>query len=336
MSALKIGVLGCGQVAERHLAAYRKLPVEIVVADVVEAPARSLAAQYGVGFGGHPEEVFRDPTVTAVDICVPTAYHAQVILRALEHGKGVFCEKPLCETLAEARQIQEAARHTRGVLMVGYLQRFHPGFQMVKQVMDEGVIGRPYLSLVRVGGRGDRTVWKHQKTLGGGVVLEMLVHKLDQLVWFFGPAERVDVLAYDVLRPVRHIDGEEVAADAEDLIVLDMEMGGVRVLCQGDFVTPGYMDQLEVQGDNGSIFTSLLDYLPTVITLKEKRGDYPEGTTRRSFPTVNLFDLELTHFVQALRDGQPNTVNSLGDSLRVMEIVDHIWRYAEAHGKIGL
>ncbi len=324
----KIGILGCGYVAERHLLAYRKLPVEVVVADVVESSARSMAAQYGVTFGGHPEDVLRDTTIGSVDICVPTAHHAGLILQALDRGKNVFCEKPLCRTMAEARQIQDAAHHSKNLLMVGYLQRFHPAFQLVKDILNEGVIGQPYFSTVRVGGRGDRSEWKHQQTLGGGVVLEMLVHKLDQLIWFFGPAERVEVLAYGVLRPVRQIAGEEVAADAEDLIVLDMDMGGVRVLCEADFVTPGYMDHFEVQGDNGSLFSSLVDFMPTVIHCKDRRGIYPQGGTLKHFPAVNLFEMELGHFVEALRNGHPNTVNTLEDSVHVMEIVEQIWQHA--------
>jgi predicted dehydrogenase len=328
MGTLKIGVLGCGKIAERHILAYRKLPTEVVIADVVTDAAQRMAERYGMAFRDHPDEILNDPTVTAVDICVPTVHHRDAILEALAHGKHIFCEKPLCRTLTEAHEIQQVARQSERVLMVGYLQRFHPAFQMVKEALDEGIIGRPYFALFRVGGRGDHATWKHQHTAGGGAVLEMLVHKLDQLVWFFGPAERVEVLIYNTLRPVRTIRGEQVQADAEDLVVLEIEAGGVRVLCEGDFVTPSYMDHMEVQGDNGSIFSSLLHFMPTIIHCKEKRGLFNEGSNFYNFPMVNLFESELTHFIETIENGHRNNINSLEDSIHVMEIIEHIWQHA--------
>lgn len=324
---IKVGILGCGKVAERHILAYRKLPVEVVVADVAEDAARQYAEQYGVAFRSHPDEILCDPTVTAVDICVPTVYHRDVILQALAHGKHVFCEKPLCHTLAEAYEIREAVQASDRVLMVGYLQRFHPAFQLVKEALDEGIIGQPYFALFRVGGRGDHAVWKHQRASGGGVVLEMLVHKLDQIVWFFGPPGRVEVLLYDILRPVRTIRGQQVEADAEDLVVLEIEAGGVRILCEGDFVTPSYMDHLEIQGDNGSIFSSLLHFMPTIIHCKERRSIYNEGSNFYTFPMVNLFERELAYFIETIRSGCGDNINSLEDSINVMEIIECIWQH---------
>lgn len=324
---LRIGILGCGKIAERHVLAYRKLPVEVVVADIVKDVARDTAEQHSIDFCDHPDEILHDPTIAAVDICVPTVHHRDVIIQALAHDKHVFCEKPLCRTLAEAYDIREAAEASDRVLMVGYLQRFHPAFQQVKEALDDGIIGRPYFALFRVGGRGDHAPWKHQRS-GGGVVLEMLVHKLDQLVWFFGPAARVAVLAYDTLRPVRTIEGEPVEVDAEDLVVLEVEAGGVRILCEGDFVTPSYMDHMEIQGDNGSIFSSLLHFMPTIIHCKERRGIYNQGSNFHTFPMVNLFERELAHFIKTIQDGRRDNTNSLEDSIHVMEIIEHIWRHA--------
>ena len=325
---LKIGILGCGKIAERHILAYRRLPVEVVVADLDEDAARAMASQYELTVLKHPDDVLDDPDIAAVDVCVPTPYHRDVIIQALEHGKHVFCEKPLCRTLDEAREIKQAAESSNNVLMVGYLQRFHPAFQLVKEVLDDRIVGKPYLALSRVGGRGDHASWKHQADSGGGVILEMLVHKLDQLVWFFGPANRVDVLVYDTLLPTRTIEGQQVQADAEDLVSLDLQFGGVRVLCEADFVTPSYMDHLEIQGDNGSIFSSMLHFMPTVIHTKERRGIYSQGSNFYNFPMVNLFELELSHFIETIESGHRNNINSLEDSLHVMEIVDQIRQHA--------
>jgi predicted dehydrogenase len=321
---LKIGVVGCGKIAERHAAAYRKLGVNMVVADASNGAAEAFAIQYGLEHQHQPDELLNDPSISAIDVCTPTVHHRDLIVRALAAGKHVFCEKPLCRTLTEAREIEDAARQSGRTLMVGYLQRFHPASQMVKQVLDERIIGRPYFALFRVGGRGDQAPWKHQRAAGGGVLLEMLVHKLDQIVWFFGPAERVTVLICDTLRPLRNVRGQLVTADAEDLVLLQIEAGGTRILCQGDFITPSYMDHLEVQGENGSIFSSLLHFMPTIIHCKERRGIYNEGSNFYTFPMVNLFERELSHFIATIQDRTTRNINSLEDSIRVMDIIEQI------------
>ncbi|MBV9622711.1 MAG: Gfo/Idh/MocA family oxidoreductase [Acidobacteria bacterium] len=329
-----IGIIGCGKIAERHILAYRKLPVRIIIADASPDVARSLADQYRVEYRENPEDILADTEITATDICVPTACHREMIIRSLAGGKHCFCEKPLCGTLREAKEIREAAARSDRVLMVGFLQRFHPAFRVVKEALDSGAIGTPYLSLFRVGGRGNAATWKHQRATSGGVVLELLVHKLDQIVWFFGPPERVDVLVGETLRPIRTVHGQTISADAEDLVVLDMQARGTRVICEADFITPSYMDHMEIQGENGSIFSSLLHFMPTIIHCNERRGIYNQGSNFQNFPMVNLFELELAHFLQVIESKVQNT-NSLQDSIYVTEIIERIWDSLNRFGPPG-
>jgi predicted dehydrogenase len=96
----KVAVMGCGKIVEWHILAYRKLPVEVVVADVFDSAARQMAPQYNLAFFDRPDIALGDPTVSAVDVCVPTVHHDQAILQALAAGTHVFCEKRLFRTLA--------------------------------------------------------------------------------------------------------------------------------------------------------------------------------------------------------------------------------------------
>ncbi len=330
---MKIGVIGCGKIAERHVKAYSKLTSQIIVTDAAEGAAQRLADRWGVEFSSSPEKIFNDSTISAVDICIPTSHHKEVILKALEYGKHVFCEKPLCLTVSEAHEIKDAAKSANCLVMVGYLQRFHPAFKFVKNTLMQQAIGEPYLANFRVGGRGDHSIWKHRRETGGGVILEMLVHKLDLLVWFFGPPRNVKVLSYNILRPLRTIQGEKLMANAEDYIVLEIETDKVKILCQGDFVTPGYMDYLEIQGENGSIFSSLLHYFPTIIHCKEPQEGFKENNNFFQFPEVDLFEQELSHFLESLQNGSRKHVNSLNDSIAVMEIIDEIWKQVGANDR---
>lgn len=323
---ITVGVIGCGRIAERHVDAYRKLEgVRVIVADQDQAAADRLAGSQQVESAASPARLLDHSAVDAIDVCVPTKAHAEIVLAALAQGKHVFCEKPLCETREQAEAIAVAQECARRRVMVGYLYRFHPAFQFAKQVLEDQIIGAPYFGLFRLGGRGSHRAWKHTAETGGGATLEMMVHNLDLIQWLLGPAGDVRVLGRDTFLPNRAIDGRSVQVDAEDYVLAELQLrqGGVRVLCESDLVTPSYMNYVEIQGENGTLFSSILHYLPTVVYCREPRGVFNLGNNLRQFQPVNLFERELGHFIQTLRSEAP-PVNGVSDSIEVMGLVDRI------------
>ncbi|MEA2168817.1 MAG: hypothetical protein QOF76_2117 [Solirubrobacteraceae bacterium] len=319
----RIGVIGCGKIAEKHLNAYRKLDgVEVVVSDVV-AKGEMIARNYGADWAPDPAALIHGDAVDAIDVCTPTPTHAAIIGDALASGKHVFCEKPLARDLAEAREIERMALEADRILMVGYLYRFHPAFQFAKEILEEGILGDPYLATFRLGGRGSHKAWKHRRETGGGAGSEMLVHMIDLALWYFGECTGAVNLHTETLLSAREIEGETVDVDAEDLTLIRVDTAtGVRVLCQSDLLTPGYMNHFEIQGTNGSLFSSILDWLPTVVYCKEPRGVYDRGQNFFEFPKVDLFVRELGHFVQRIRDPDVHDVNSVRDSINLMSVVE--------------
>ncbi len=108
--------------------------------------AQSLSAKYGVD-RCYPsyEEVLEDPDVDGVYIGLPNHLHKEWTLKALAHGKHVLCDKPLGMDLAEAREMEAAARAAGRVLMEGFMYRFHPQHALVKKLIRNGAIGRVFL-----------------------------------------------------------------------------------------------------------------------------------------------------------------------------------------------
>ena len=138
---MRVGLIGCGKIAERHLGAYRKLGAHVTVTDIVER-GREVADRYGADWDPHPDRVI-EGDFDAIDVCTPTPTHASFIELALGAGKHVFCEKPLARNLDEALAIEAAAVEAQRVVMVGYRYRFHPSFEFVHELLREGVIGEP-------------------------------------------------------------------------------------------------------------------------------------------------------------------------------------------------
>jgi myo-inositol 2-dehydrogenase/D-chiro-inositol 1-dehydrogenase len=319
----RIALVGCGKIAEKHLNAYRKLPqAEVTVSDIV-SKGRMIAENYGVAWHDDPEELIGRADIDAVDVCTPTPSHAGLILQALASGKHVFCEKPLARDLDEMTAIAHAAEEAQRRLMVGYPYRFHPALQFGREVVLEGIIGEPYFAILRLGGRGSHKAWKHMGHTGGGVADEMLVHMLDILLWYFGEFAKVDLLYRDLLLVEREIEGSVVRADADDALVVKIEMeNGVKAICQADLVTPGYMNYVEVQGTNGSLLTSILDYLPTAVFCKEPRGVYELGHNFFDFPRVDLFERELEHFLNAIAGDGGDLGHSVAEALQLKRMLD--------------
>lgn len=321
---ITIGVVGCGRIAERHVDAYRKLGgTKVIVADQDPAAAKRLAEAQKVEWSESPTDLLSDPNVNAIDVCVPTTAHAEIVLAALRAGKDVFCEKPLCQTLAEAEQIASAQEESGRTVMVGYLYRFHPAYEFAKQVLDDGIIGDPHFAIFRLGGRGSHRAWKHTAESGGGATLEMMVHNLDLVHWLMGPIDGADVFARDTLLPDRAIDGESLRVNAEDYVLAGLQINGAKVICESDLVTPSYMNYVEIQGSNGTLFTSILHYMPTIVYCKEPRGVFNLGNNVQQFSPVNLFERELGHFLETLNSDTP-PLNGVSDSLQVMGLVDQI------------
>ncbi len=323
--SIKIGVIGCGKQAYKHIPALRKLGCEVVVADVSEEMACNMAGEFKVERAKDPAELLVDTDVKAVTICTPTDTHQPIILDALAAGKHFFCEKPLAGTFQEAEIIQRKLKETNLIGMVGYLYRFHPAFEMVHEIIQEGTIGDPYFATFRLGGRGGHREWKHLKEKGGGAINEMMVHMLDLALWYFGNVTQSRTIMMDTVLKERVIDGKTITADAEDLVVVKLDTEtGVRVVCESDLITPSYMNYIEIQGTNGSLITSILDYFPSFVYCKEPRGSYQTGNNILKFPRVNLFDSQLKYFIECIttsRQPRRNTVKDSVDILKLLEVV---------------
>lgn len=332
---VKIGLIGCGKQAVKHISGLRPCPqVEIVLADEEPALARRLAEGERLHFVDDVEQIFDDPNIGAVDLCVPTPFHAPLIHRAVAAGKDFFCEKPLCETAAEARGICRLAERSGRIGMVGYVYRWAPVFRRARKILagahDSGispVIGKLAVATMRIGGRGSAALWKHRLAEGGGAINEMLVHMLDLAVWNFGPIEQAELMMRELLRPRRAIGGRIESVDAEDFVLARFRArSGLPIVIQADLLTPSFSQTFEVQGDNGTLTASIQAEMPQFVFTINPAGGYGAGRTDLGGGEVNLFEAQMAAFVGAVRSRNPQEGATLADSVHVMEALEMLRR----------
>jgi predicted dehydrogenase len=333
MPTIKVGLIGCGKQAGKHIAGLLNIPrVELVLSDIRSDLAEELALKNGVQWTDHPDSILSDSTIQAVVICTPTQSHISLIKAALNGDKDVFCEKPLCDSIKEAYDLKEYSKHYEQVVMIGYVYRFVPifgeGYKLLCEHKINGeslVLGRILSAFFRLGGRGGHQAWKHKKASGGGAINEMLVHMIDLANWYFGPLKNVEVISCDLRYPQRIINGEKVEADAEDFILFRcLGTDGSEILCQGDLITPAFSQYVEIQGENGTFMGSIQSDMPSYIFLKESRGGYSVGKTMLQFGRRNVLDIQMMAFIQSVLRRQFHDRNSIDDSLALMHILEEI------------
>ncbi len=330
MKPVKIGLIGCGKQALKHISGFKKIPgVTVILGDMIPDTARELALKEGLSYVNDPQEMLKDPSIDAVDICVPTPFHALLIRDTLNAGKSFFCEKPLCETMEEARDIQHLADRKRLTGMVGYVYRFSPIFELGKRLFEDApstgasaVLGEIKYAFLRLGGRGGHQLWKHMKSDGGGAMNEMMVHMIDLAIWYFGRVKEARLLENMLIRPERPVNGKMEKVDGEDFVLARLKMeNGVEVFVQSDLLTPSFSQYVEVEGENGSFFGSIQPEVPSYVYCEKPAAGYPSGRTPVNFGYINLFEAQMAAFVRSVRAGSSAARSSIHDSILLFEAV---------------
>jgi predicted dehydrogenase len=226
---VRVGLLGAGSFARSVLIpAMRGAGAELAgICAANGVSAQSAAKKFGVEFCTTDEEqILRDDSINAVVIATRHNLHATQVIRALDCGKHVFCEKPLCLTEEELQAIQAAylcASNCR--LMVGFNRRFAPMALQMKAYLSQ--TAGPFTMHYRVNaGPLPPDHWINDPEQGGGRVLGEMCHFVD-LLSFFCASQPVSVRA----QGVRSAAGQDVTATIE---FADGSIGTLVYVCSGD------------------------------------------------------------------------------------------------------
>lgn len=144
MAEVRIAILGAGSMGTVHAAAYAAMPEVSVVGVFSRDPARAAAvAAICKALPVTDAAAFiQRADIDAIDVCLPSANHHDVVVSALEAGKHVFCESPLALDLDQARRMRDAARRMGRLLQVGLLMRSVSAYGHVEAVVRSGEHGR--------------------------------------------------------------------------------------------------------------------------------------------------------------------------------------------------
>jgi len=193
---LNFGVIGCGRISGRHLAALAsgRLPARLVaVADADAKKAQAQGARYGVPhYGDYHEMLERHPDLHVLLVLTPTGFHAEHVVDLAPYGKHIVVEKPMALRVEECDRMIAACRASGSRLFVVQQNRFNRAVMAARRALEEGRFGRMVMGTVRVRWRRDQPYydsapWRGTWALDGGVMAQQASHHVDLLQWFMGP-----------------------------------------------------------------------------------------------------------------------------------------------------
>jgi predicted dehydrogenase len=218
MSALRLGLIGAGWIAERHLQTIAKLDdVEVAaVADLDRERAQSVAAAAGASAHADWRAMLDVEQLDAVLVLTPPMAHLDPLTGALERGLAVYLEKPVARDRDDARSIAEAVDRSGAVVAVGYQYRALDFLPDLAAIAQQSALG--LLASTSIGATAGRP-WFVRQAQGGGQVLERASHHIDlqraiagEVEWVQAAGSRVDLGG----------EGRPPESDIDDVIVLTL------------------------------------------------------------------------------------------------------------------
>ncbi len=249
MKNLNVAVAGLGRIGKIHLRNLARNFKEIkvlAVMDVVDE-SKAIAEEFDVPvFVKSFDDLLAQPGLDAVVICSPTDTHADYVVKAARAGKQIFCEKPLDLDLERVQEVLEIVKEAGVRMMLGFNRRFDPEFRRIRELVENGSVGDPYI--VKITSRDPGPPPVSYIKVSGGLFLDMTIHDFD-MARFISGKEVKEVYA----RAGVKVDPEIGRAGDVDTAVITLTYtdGSMAIIDNCRKAAYGYDQRLEVFGSKG-------------------------------------------------------------------------------------
>ncbi len=325
----RIGILST---AHGHAADYATCLKQMAGVDLIGvwdddvARGQTFAERFGTRFFPSDEALLAEQ-LDGVIICSENSRHRPLIELAARHTRHILCEKPIATTLPDARAMIDACAASGAKLQIAFPVRFSPPVISLKQLLDQGVLGRIY-SLKTTNHGTMPGGWFTDKTLaGGGAVIDHTVHVVDLLRWFWN-AEVTEVYAevgYELLHPGLGIDDAGIlsfALSTGAYGTLDTSWSRPKAFPTWGDVT------IELVGERGVI---RLDAFKQHLAVYSNQTIKTQWVSWHSDHNLGL----IRDFVEMITEGREPSITGY-DGLKALEVALAAYRSAETGQPVPL
>jgi UDP-N-acetylglucosamine 3-dehydrogenase len=299
MKRVGAGVIGTGFWGENQVRVLRQSSKcnLIGICDSNRDRAKQAGSKYSVPWYTDIDEFLRIPGIEAVTVATPTHTHFQVGMKILEEGKNLLVEKPMTGNQEQARKLVATASKSGLKLMVGFIERFNPGVQFVKKLLDKRVAGQVIIAT-------GRRVARWPIRIGDvGVIKDTAIHDID--IMRFLLQDKVSVV-YAQTGSLKH--------SFEDYAEIMLRFSrGVTGFLDANWLTPRKVRTLIITGSEATIN---LDYITQELTVENSKT-----MTKPYVGWQEPLRLELEYFMNAVsKDFDP--VPSGEDAIEAIRVCD--------------
>lgn len=309
-------VIGGGSIGKRHLKNLLFLKQEVAVCEPVVERAKAIKKEFNVSVFSNAEKGLKEG-FDAVVIANPNVYHLSSALIAAKYGCHLFIEKPLSHNLNGVDELVEIIERKKLKMLMGSNFKFHPSFKLIKQILDEGTIGK-IISFSVIAGQylPDWHPWEDyrkgysaNKSLGGGVLLDS--HEFDYLQWFLGPIKKLACFAgrYSNLE----IDTEDIAE-----LIVELEnkiVGNIHV----DYIQRPYKRVYSFYGEKGTMEWSFLDKKISLYSANKNTWEYFKEDS--DYDLNEMYAEEMKHFINVIK-GKEESITDIYKAKQILEVVE--------------
>jgi predicted dehydrogenase len=313
---LKVGIFGVGHLGKFHLSNWQQIEgVELVgFYDPSDKSAQEVSEKFQLARFIEPDTLMN--VVDAVDIVAPTTFHFELCKRAVRKGKHVFVEKPLANTMEEARELLKLSRESIIKMQVGHVERFNPAFLAIEH-LDLNPMFIEVHRLAQFNPRGTEV----------SVILDLMIHD-------------IDIILSLVKSDVKSIaaNGVTVMTDTPDIANVRIEFhNGCVANLTSSRISMKKMRKMRLFQKDAYIGVDFLEKKSEIIRLKTPADidaftfdvDTPGGGTKTiavttpHVPQVNAIRLELEKFRDSIINNTPPIVSGW-DGYRAMDVAHQI------------
>jgi len=298
MKKLGVAVIGTGQWGKNHARVYHELPSTelIAVCDVNRERAQAMAKQYGAKAYNSSAQMLKNKEIEAVNVCTWSTILAKEALKALRAGKHVLVEKPMATNPKQAEKLVQTAKENGLHLTVGFLMRFIPGLQHIRQSVENKKIGELVCATAK-------RVSQWPERIGDvGVVKDTAIHDID-VMRFISNEDPVSVYAkMGNMRIKKFEDYAQIMLTYKD---------GKTAFIETNWLTPYKTRLLTVTGSEAIM---KLDYITQDLWIEQQKE-----TVQPRLPFQEPLKMELQHFVDCIVEKKKPIVSG-EDGVRALQV----------------
>lgn len=318
---IKWGIIGCGDVTERKSGpAFNKVKNSQLVAVMRRnsALAEDYASRHKVPkWYDNAQDLINDEEVNAVYVATPPGSHAEYTIKSVKAGKPVYVEKPMAANYSECLRMIEASEKYKVPVYVAYYRRTLPGFLKVKELIQNGSIGKVRFVQIQLlfppskDEKAGKLTWiVDPEIAGAGHFFDLACHELDYLDFLFGPVTGVKSTVLN----------QNGLYKAEDYVsaefLFENNISGTGTWCF-NVSDDSRRDSIEIFGENGKISFSCFTFDPIVLVNKEGIQKFANET-----PENIQFNL-IEQVVNAL-SGKGVPVSTAISGARTSKVMDEV------------